>query len=197
MAPSEVGPAGSGVRFAEAHCPPSIREGTDVTTASDDRAAASAVTQAPATGRDGRPFQRLLAAAIWTGVGIMLSFLGLEWMLKGFGWWAWLLAVPMIALGFVKGRFILDTMAKRNTQRITDRGAEAPWWGFYPIRTWILVAIMMSAGLVLRVAIPDLFFHFNAPDSYYAWIGLVYLAVGVALMHASRIWWAAWRGRAV
>jgi len=79
--------------------------------------------------------------------------------------------------------------------RIDERGPSAPWWGFYPPRTWVLIAIMMGTGLVLRIAIPDLFFHFHAPDSYYAWIGLVYLAVGVALLHASRTWWVAFFAR--
>ena len=145
------------------------------------------------TGRDSRRIQKLLAASLWSGVGLMLCVFGLLWMIKGFGYWALLLAVPLIGLGFVKGRFILDKMVKKAIVRITERGPDAPWWGFYPLRTWLLVAAMMATGIVLRVVIPDVFYHFNAPDIYFAYIGLVYLAVGVGLLHASRTWWAALR----
>ena len=150
-----------------------------------------------AGGRDTRRVQKLLAASIWTLVGVGLSVAGCYWMVIGFHWWALLLAVPMIALGFVKGRFILDRMAKRNVQRIADRGPSAPWWGFYPMRTWILVALMMGTGIVLRTVIPDVVWKSTqaAPPVYFACIGLVYLAVGVALIHASRTWWAAFLAR--
>ena len=141
---------------------------------------------------DSRRVQKSFGAFLWTAVGLMLAIFGFEWMLKGFGWpWALVLAIPFVALGFVKGRFILDKMAKKAVIRIGERGPTAPWWGFYPLRTWLLIAAMMATGIVLRVAIPDLFFHFHAPDIYFAYIGLVYLAVGVALLHASRTWWAA------
>ena len=149
--------------------------------------------QPVATGRDTRRLQKFLAAAIWTAVGVGLSAAGCWWMYLGFHWWALLLAVPMIALGFVKGRFILDKMAKKNVARIAERGPGAPWWGFYPLRTWILVAIMMGTGIVLRTVIPDIVWKGAAatPALYFACIGLIYLAVGVALIHASRTWWGA------
>jgi hypothetical protein len=157
-------------------------------TSSADRAATSPT---PATARDSRGIQRLLAASLWTAVGIMLSTFGVVWMFLGFGWWALLLAVPMIALGFAKGRFILDKMAKRAVARIVERGPDAPWWGFYPLRTWILIAVMMGTGILLRTAIPALAFGGHAPAIYFACVGLLYLAVGVALIHASRTWWRA------
>ena len=152
---------------------------------------------APVTGRDTRRIQKLLAASLWTAVGIMLSAFGVVWMYFGFGLWALLLAVPMIALGFVKGRFILDKMAKKAVVRIAERGPEAPWWGFYPLRTWILIAAMMGTGIVLRTAIPAIFYGGHAPAIYFAFIGLIYLAVGVALIHASRTWWRAFFSRDV
>jgi hypothetical protein len=169
------------------------REETDPVTDSIEESVPRAASMA---GPDSRGVQKLLAASLWTAVGIMLSVLGIDWMIVGFHWWALLLAVPMIALGFIKGRFILDGMAKRNVIRIHERGPAAPWWGFYPLRTWVLVAVMMGTGIILRVVIPDLFFHFHAPDIYFAYIGLVYLAVGVALIHASRTWWRALLERA-
>jgi hypothetical protein len=155
----------------------------------------TAPVRAAGAARDTRPVQRLLAASIWTAVGAMLSIFGLLWMFKGFGLIALPLAVPFIGFGFAKGFFILDKMARRSVVRITERGPGAPWWGFYPLRTWILVSVMMGTGIILRVVIPDVFYHFNAPDSYFAVIGLVYLAVGVALLHACRTWWAAFRSR--
>jgi hypothetical protein len=149
-------------------------------------------TTTGAAGRDTRRVQKLLAASLWTAVGIGLSAAGVFWMFGGFGaLWATLLAVPMIALGFVKGRFILDKMAKKAVVRIADRGPDAPWWGFYPLRTWVLIAVMMGSGILLRTAIPAIFYGGHAPAIYFAYVGLLYLAVGVALIHASRTWWAA------
>ena len=161
----------------------------DVTTHSEDTVAASAPAQA--AGRDTRRLQKLLAASLWTIVGIGLSLGGCYFMFNGFGWWALALAVPMIALGFVKGRFILDKMAKKAVVRIAERGPTAPWWGFYPLRTWILIAAMMATGIVLRNVIPAIFWSGHAPAVYFGYVGLVYLAVGVALIHASRTWWGA------
>lgn len=80
-----------------------------------------------APSRDSRRIQVLLAAVIWTAVGVMLPSLGIFWMESAFGWgMALLLAVPFVAIGFAKGHFLLDGVARRAIG--ADRG---PW----PVRS--------------------------------------------------------------
>jgi hypothetical protein len=133
--------------------------------------------------RDTRRPQMLVAATIWTGVGIMLFSMGLFWMETGLGWlYAVLLAVPCILVGMAKGHFLLDRVARRSITRICERGPLAPIWGFYGIRTWALVAVMMGGGIALRTV-------FNVEHWQFFWLGFLYMAVGTALTLASRRMW--------
>ncbi len=145
----------------------------------------------PRPARDMRRPQMLLAASIWTAVGIMLFSMGTFWMESGLGWGlAVLLAVPFVLIGMAKGHFLLDRVAQRSIVRIVDRGPDAPIWGFYGLRTWILVGVMMLTGIGLRSA-------FNAEHWHFFYLGFLYIAVGTALVLASRRMWQAALGAAV
>jgi hypothetical protein len=138
-------------------------------------------TTAPS--RDTRRPQMLIAAGIWTGVGIMLFSIGLFWMQSGLGWAiALLLAVPCVLVGMAKGHFLLDRVAQRSIARIRERGPSAPLWSFYGVRTWLLVALMMGTGIVLRML-------FNVEHWRFFYLGFLYVIVGTALMLASRRMW--------
>jgi hypothetical protein len=91
---------------------------------------------------------------------------------------ALLIAVPLILVGALKAVFILDPMARKTVTRIRDRGPSSSVAGFLSARTWAVVAAMMLTGQVLRASpIPR------------ADIGFVYVAVGSALVLASRTMW--------
>jgi hypothetical protein len=133
---------------------------------------------------DTRKAQMLLAATIWTGAGVLLFSMGMFWMESGLGWGlALVAAIPFVLIGMAKGHFLLDRVARRSVSRIIERGPNAPIWTFYGVRTWLLVGLMMGSGIALR-----LLFNFEHWQFFY--LGFLYVAVGVALVLASRRMWA-------
>lgn len=134
------------------------------------------------------------AAFLWTAVGIGLLVAGLLWM-RGVPW-MWLEALPLAALvGFLKGRFLLAPRIVANARRIEasdDAAADdaAPdggkrclfsafGWG-----SWGLALLMMTGGAALR--------HSSLSR---VGLGLLYTAVGSALLTASVFGWKRWANR--
>lgn len=124
-----------------------------------------------------------LAAIMWMiGAGILLVR-GLGYLYYRQAWHAWALAVGL-ALGVLKARFMLDRAATAAVARIRHRG-RAWVLGFFSVRAWALVAVMMGAGMVLRRIVVR-------PDVIGAGIlGAVYIGIGTALVLADRIFWRA------
>jgi hypothetical protein len=89
-----------------------------------------------------------------------------------------------LALGVMKARLLLDGVATKAVARIRNRG-RAHFFGFFSARSWLLVAVMMGGGMLLR----RLVVH---PDVIGAGImGAVYIGVGSALLLADRVFWHA------
>lgn len=125
--------------------------------------------------------QVLLAALLWTGVGIGLATAGLRWLLQGTRWPVLWVAAAAVA-GSVKGRWALAGAARRAAARIARRGDGTCLGGFLSWRTWLLVLGMMGLGALLRrSAVPT------------GLLGFVYGAAGTALLLGSRVFWAEWR----
>lgn len=123
----------------------------------------------------------LLAASLWTSIGIMLMVRGLGWLLAAD---LVFLALPAVLLGFLKARYILDRTAARSIERIlllqdgTCLGAVYSKW------TWLLVLAMMGMGMLLRSsALPR------------PLLAVLYIMVGWALFWSSRKGWQAWRNK--
>lgn len=116
------------------------------------------------------------AALCWMVVGISL-------VLKGGHILAWEPAwmVATILVGTVKAYFILDKIARRNIQRLQSLKAPAFVGRMFALRTWIIIAVMILLGRVLRL--PGV-----APELS----GFFSLAVGWGLFVASRLSWQAW-----
>jgi hypothetical protein len=122
-----------------------------------------------------------LAALLWTIVGAVLVLLG--------GHWTWSAGVPyrgawltLAALaGGLKARFVLLRTAQRIVDRIRRRGDGRCIGGFVSWRTWAFIALMMVLGYVLR--------HGLLPHGV---VGVIYVAVGVALLIAATRVWRAW-----
>lgn len=127
----------------------------------------------------------LLAAMMWTLVGIALLVFGVSQVRTGHLASDALLLVLAAAAGWAKGRFVLDRAARRVIERIRTRGDGRCIGGFLSLRTWALVALMVVAGRTLR--------HSFVPAVI---VGLAYAAVGTALLVATRrLWQAAYRSR--
>jgi len=120
------------------------------------------------------------AAGLWTLVGIGLTAAGLAWCFGSPLPWSVVLAGAGLAAGLVKGRFVIRRVAERNAARIIARGDGHCLGGFLSVKTWLLVAVMMASGMVLRrSAVPR------------PVLGVVYTAVGTALLAGSVILWRA------
>ena len=118
------------------------------------------------------------APFLWTIIGCFLMARGWGWLDPGRGR---LLILAAGCLGTLKSWLILDKVARRSIQRLvlfkdgTCLGAVYSW------KTWLLVVLMMTAGLVLRSV--------TQPGPY---IGTLYCAIGWALFFSSRLGWYAW-----
>jgi len=121
----------------------------------------------------------LLAASLWTGVGIMLMIRGLGWLVAGDLTY---LALPAILLGYLKSRFILDRTAARSIERILLLEDGTCLGAVYSKKTWLLVLVMMTLGFLLRNS------SFPRPI-----LAVLYIMVGWALFWSSRKGWRAWR----
>lgn len=124
---------------------------------------------------------QLLAAALMWLIGASILLVRGAAYLSDRYWHAWALAAGL-ALGVFKSRVLLDRVARKAVDRIRARG-RASFFGFFSVRSWGLVALMMGAGMLLR----RLVVH---PDIVGAGImGAVYIGVGTALVLADRVFW--------
>jgi hypothetical protein len=117
---------------------------------------------------------------MWSVVGVLLVTLG--------SWWVWQepttatpwLTAAAIGIGVLKSRYVLDRAAHRIVARIRTRGDGRCLGGFLSLRSWALVVLMVALGRLVR----------GAPVAA-SILGLLYIAVGTALVLSSRIsWWA-------
>jgi len=130
----------------------------------------------------GERAQLVSAAAMWM-IGASILLVRGAGYLQGRYWHAWVLAIGL-ALGVLKARLLLDSVATKAVARIKDRG-RAHFFGFFSARSWLLVAVMMGGGMLLR----RLVVH---PDVIGAGVmGAIYIGVGTALLLADRVFWHA------
>ncbi len=124
----------------------------------------------------------LLAALLWSVVGSLLAFFGGRWIWLDWRWAGTLAAVLAIGAGMAKSRWVLDRAATRMIARIVERGDGRCIGGFLSWKTWLLVGLMSGGGRLLRGLV-----------GANGFVGMLYLAVGVALLRSSRLLWREWR----
>lgn len=123
----------------------------------------------------------LVAAVLWTAVGSGLLAAGLHWLAASP---AWLASVPVaVAAGWLKGRYVLGPRAEANAQRIVAAPEPRCVGGAFSWGSWTLALGMMVGGAALR--------HSALPR---ALLGVLYTAVGAAMVVASARSWSHWRG---
>lgn len=121
----------------------------------------------------------LLAATLWTAIGIFLMGRGVCWLYRAD---LLVLVLPALLIGFLKSHFILDRTAIKSINRILLLEDGTCMGAVYSKKTWLLVLAMMALGVVLRqTSIPRPF------------LGTMYFIVGWALFWSSRNGWRAWR----
>lgn len=121
--------------------------------------------------------QLALAAAMWFVAALILGIRGTIWLAQTDAWLA-LLALSA-GIGVLKARFLLDRVARKAAARIHERGRTECAGGFLSWQSWALVAAMIAGGHALRLT--------ATPRPV---LGVLYVAVGVALLVAGRIYWS-------
>jgi len=125
--------------------------------------------------------QLLLAGSTWSTVGMGLISVGTYWVVSTSANRIVFLAISLF-IGLGKSFLILDRVANRIIKRIEQRGEGKCLASFYSLRTWAIVILMIAMGRILRGA-----------GISYSLLGLLYAAVGIALLMSSRLIWQAWR----
>jgi hypothetical protein len=119
----------------------------------------------------------LVAALMW-------SFIGFYLMVRGY-----LLGPPLsgvfvllaLGLGTMKALWLIERAARKNIARIMTRPDGMCLGGVYSWGMWGMVVCMMVGGRLLRnSAVPPLA------------VGVIYVAVGWALLLSSRLIWREW-----
>ncbi len=137
------------------------------------------------TPRAGVRVQLFSAAIIWlVGASILLvrgfTFLHDKWVVP--------IVVAALVIGFAKERYILGNYARKAVVRIHRRG-KACYFGFFSMKSWLFIVVMMGGGIALR--------HSVLADSrdIIPWgrdvLAVIYVAVGTALAYADRVYWQA------
>jgi hypothetical protein len=141
------------------------------------------------TPRTGIRAQLVAAAMLW-GVGTSILLVrGVFYMvaqeeLDRFGYGVAIIGLLAVTIGLVKARLILIRYARRAVGRIRIRG-HACFFGFFAPSSWLFILVMMGGGMMLR----------RTPLVDFWWgrtfLGVLYVAVGTALLIADVIFWRA------
>ncbi len=127
-----------------------------------------------------------IAAVLWTVVGAGLLTMGaVFWFhLPYLGFldrYHFLVGGMALGVGLLKGQFVLNRTANRVIDRVQDLAEPNPLKSVFQMFGWktiLLILSMMGIGVALRWA--GVSFEVR---------GLIYLAVGLALLWSSRCYW--------
>lgn len=121
----------------------------------------------------------ILAALFWTAIGTVLFVRGL-YLLNGFDT-VWMI-IPAACFGWLKSRFVLDKVARKNIDRILTLQDGACLGAVFSMKTWGLVLMMSLLGVIIR----------HAPISQQI-VGFLCIIIGFSLVFSSRYAWKTWR----
>jgi hypothetical protein len=120
----------------------------------------------------------LLAGIFWTGVGTTLC-------LRGFGWLealhdssATILGASGVVVAIVGNRFMLESVARKNTGRIFRLPQRACVFAFTAWKGYAMIALMITVGVALRSS--------SMPKQYLA---PLYIAMGGTLFLSSFVFY--------
>ena len=131
--------------------------------------------------RAGTKTQLYAAAVTWLLAATMLLVRGVIFLSDEHKAW-WLVAVAVsaaVVLGLIKGRAVMHRSSVKSVARIRARGRSC-FFGYFSWKTWLLVAFMSTAGVLLRRSgMPHVF------------LGVLYLAIAVGLIYGDWVFWDA------
>jgi hypothetical protein len=126
----------------------------------------------------GRYWLLLAAGATWSVVGLVLCGLACYWLSQSAWPWNAVAAFAGFACGVLVYFFGFARIARRNIARIAHQRDQVCVFAFQAWRSYLLVAVMMALGWVLR--------HSRLPLLALA---IIYLSVGTGLALASSLYY--------
>ena len=122
--------------------------------------------------------QLVLAGLVWYAAAAILAWRAAGWLIGAD--YALVLATAGLLFGLLKARFIMDPVAVEAVERIESRGKEECAGGFFAWQSWLIVILMMAAGIALRLTpIPR------------PWLGALYVTISTGLVLAGGRYWIA------
>ena len=124
----------------------------------------------------------VIVGLVWLAVGVGLSICGIKWLMTlGFGPNMIIFTSIAIIIGSLKGRFVLRKVALKYYKRsevvqFNKNDIFFGWVKILGVKGFILIGLMMALGRFLRTS------NIDRPI-----LGILYLAVGIALVYASKI----------
>ena len=115
----------------------------------------------------------LLAGAMWMAVGIMLCNLAYRW-LSDSEESAAIFYIPGIIAALVIHHMGFLRIVDRNPDRIMPMSGRKCIFSFMPWRSYLLIAVMMTLGIVLKSS--------SVPRNY---LSIIYIAIGLSLFLSS------------
>jgi len=124
-----------------------------------------------------------LAGALWLLVGTVLSSVGCYWIVNNTVKHHIIVYLVPVAftVGIIKGKFVLYKTASRSSDRIYAHPEKACFGSVFSWGTWMIIALMVFIGQMLR--------KFIVPLDYRDYLGLVYILIGLALATSSLVYW--------
>jgi hypothetical protein len=116
----------------------------------------------------------ILAGIVWFAVGIMLCSFAYRWMSHYEGKYTLAIVTGGIVLAVVFALLKFKRFADKNIKRISAKGEKSCAFSFMSWQTYIIVAFMMTGGILLR--------HSSLPKEY---LSILYIGIGGALALSS------------
>jgi len=91
-----------------------------------------------------------IAGAMWSGVGLMLCSLAYGWLAEmhsSAGVW---IGLSGALLALIAYRYGFSKIARKNIDRLHSLLERANLFHFMPLKSYLLVAVMMALGMALR-----------------------------------------------
>ncbi|MEQ8202002.1 MAG: hypothetical protein ABRQ24_11350 [Syntrophomonadaceae bacterium] len=123
----------------------------------------------------------LIAGLVWVLAGSMVMAIGLPLFIKltpANRWLPLLAAIVFLVFYFP----IFSKLVKKHVARVKNNPAvRMPFWHFFDLPSYIIMAVMMSGGIILRTErlIPELWIAF-----FYSGLGLALFACGTRFLSA-------------
>ena len=118
----------------------------------------------------------IIAGIVWLIAGFNVARLGiLSYMVTGLKWYLPILSVVIFGLFGT----MFYKMSVKHTKRIMGYEEKRPFWHFFDLKAYIIMAVMMGGGIGLRAAgvFPDLFIAF-----FYTGLGCALALAGVLFL---------------